>query len=66
MWQPVVFLSVAFETSDTSALIIMFRIQIMNTANVKLFNSVLIIFEVADLVDKRALRWKITVSPDVS
>ena len=66
MWQPIVFLSIALETLDTSALIILICILVMDAADVQLFDSVLIMFKVANLVDKRTLRWEVTVSPDVA
>ena len=66
MWQPIVLLSIALETLDTSALIILICILVMDAADVQLFDSVLIMFKMADLVDKRTLRWEVTVSPDVA
>ena len=66
MWQPIVFLSIILETLDTSALIILICILVLDAADVQLFYSVLIIFKMANLVDKRTLRGNIMVSPDVA
>ena len=66
MWQPIVLLSIALETLDTSTLIILICILVVDAADVQLLDSVLIMFKMANLVDKRTLRWEVTVSPDVA
>lgn len=63
----VVFLSIDFEQLlDASTLRVLVRILMVDAADVQLLDTILIIFVVADLLDKGALRRKVAISPDVA
>ena len=55
MWQLVILLSVSFEAADASAFAMLIGVQLMDAADVQFLDFVLIVFEAADLVRKRAL-----------